>query len=300
MISVGNLCVGGSGKTPVVAHIAHLLLERGERPAVLSRGYKRARPVRGVTVVSDRSHVMADIGSAGDEPLMLARALPGVAVLVGPDRYRSGRLAEDQLGVTVHVLDDGFQHVMLQRDVDLLLLDASDLTDRVLPAGRLREPLRNAAAADAVLMTGGDLASADAVARRLGIADAFLVTRTIHQPRPLASHTVVVDRTAGVLACAGIAQPQRFFDDLSSSGWRLVETLRFVDHHPYRQSDVARIVARARASGASLVLTTEKDAVRLEGLDLAGIAFAAVPLTSTIEPSDRFSDWLMARVRRPR
>ena len=151
VISVGNLRVGGSGKTPTVAHLARLLLTAGERPSILSRGYARRIPADGVTVVSDGDRILSDVDHAGDEPLMLARMLPGVPVLVGPDRYLSGRFGEERLGVTVHLLDDGFQHVALFRDVDLLLVDADDLTDAVLPAGRLREPLSVARAADAVL-----------------------------------------------------------------------------------------------------------------------------------------------------
>ena len=122
VVSVGNLRVGGSGKTPIVAHIARLLLERGERPAILTRGYARRCRPDGVTVVSDGTTILAGIESAGDEPLMLARALPGVPVLVGANRYLSGRLAEERFGATVHLLDDGFQHLELARDVDLLLV----------------------------------------------------------------------------------------------------------------------------------------------------------------------------------
>jgi tetraacyldisaccharide 4'-kinase len=120
VISVGNLRVGGTGKTPVVAHLARLLLEHGERPAILTRGYGRIRPSDAVTIVSDETTVLAELADAGDEPLMLARALAGVPVLVGANRYRCGRVAERQFGVTVHLLDDGFQHVTLDRDVDLM------------------------------------------------------------------------------------------------------------------------------------------------------------------------------------
>ncbi len=140
VISVGNLSIGGSGKTPVVAYIARLLVDCGERPAILTRGYGRRQSGERVTVVSDGTAIRAGVYSSGDEPLMLARALPGVAVVVSASRYRAGRLAEDQLGATVHVLDDGFQHVQIERDVDLLLVSEDDLRDRPLPGGRLREP----------------------------------------------------------------------------------------------------------------------------------------------------------------
>lgn len=123
VVSVGNLSVGGSGKTPLVAYIARLLEDAGERPAILSRGYARTRPEDGVTVVSDGIRLRADIERAGDEPLMLSRALPRVPVLVSADCYLAGRLAELRLGATVHLLDDGFQHMVLARTVNLLVLD---------------------------------------------------------------------------------------------------------------------------------------------------------------------------------
>ena len=119
VVSVGNLRVGGTGKTPAVAAIAQLLLDLGERPAILSRGYARQQPSGGVTIVSDGSQVLADVAHAGDEPLLLARTLPRVPVLVCSDRHRAGRVAETDLAATIHLLDDGFQHVQLWRDVDL-------------------------------------------------------------------------------------------------------------------------------------------------------------------------------------
>src|SRR5262249_36475033 len=137
VISVGNLRVGGTGKTPVAAVVAQALLAAGERPAILTRGYARRAPADGVTVVSDGRTILTGVDAAGDEPLMLARALPDAMVLVGANRYLSGRLAEERLGATVHVLDDGFQHLELARDVDLLVVSEDDLNDQPLPFGRL-------------------------------------------------------------------------------------------------------------------------------------------------------------------
>jgi tetraacyldisaccharide 4'-kinase len=290
VISVGNLTVGGSGKTPVVEAIARLLVSEGERPAILTRGYARPRPRRGVTVVSDRSRVLASYEDSGDEPLMLARALPGVAVLVGADRAESGRYAEAQLAATVHILDDGFQHVTLERDVDLLLADAEVLDERVLPAGRLREPIAAAECADAVL-AGHNATAAEELAGKLGVNTTFLVTRTLGDPPG-------IGKDQQVFAVAGIARPERFFGDLRAAGWRVAGTLSFADHHRYTSGDVDRIRRGALAAGAPTVLTTAKDAVRLEGL--AAAAFAAVPLTARIEPADRFREWLMEQLRRAR
>lgn len=298
VVSVGNLRAGGSGKTPVVEHLARLLLARGERPAILTRGYRRAAALDGVTIVSDGLRVLAGVDSAGDEPLMLAHALPGVPVLVGADRYLSGRLAEQRLGATIHLLDDGFQHLALARDLDLLLVSEDDLADRVLPAGRLREPLEAAAVADALLVTDASPESAERLKRELGIGTAFHVRRELGTPRwvgpgePLAAH--VGD---AVLAVAAVARPERFFKDLTTVGWHVVGTMVFPDHHPYTDADVERIARAARDRSAGLVLTTQKDGVRLAVRDLKGLRVAAVPLTVTIEPPD-FADWLIGRLQR--
>jgi tetraacyldisaccharide 4'-kinase len=288
VISVGNLTVGGSGKTPVVEALARLLVGAGERPAILTRGYARPRPRSGVTVVSDPSQVIATYADAGDEPLMLARALPGVPVLVGADRGASGRYAEGQFDTTVHILDDGFQHLRLDRDLDLLLVDASVLDERVLPAGRLREPIAAARCADAVLVvegrptpapTGGQQrvnATPDDLARTLGEKD-----------RP-------------VFAVAGVARPDRFFSDLRGAGWQVAGTIAFRDHHRFTAGDIDRIRAGAKSAGAEIVLTTAKDAIRLEHLEHDRIRFAAVPLGVRIEPAETFREWLIAALRQVR
>jgi tetraacyldisaccharide 4'-kinase len=301
VISVGNLSVGGAGKTPLVASIARLLVERGERPAILSRGYGRRTPQDGVTVVSDGAAILAGVESAGDEPLMLARALPGVPVLVGADRYLSGRLAEEALGARVHLLDDGFQHVQLWRDVDLLAASEDDLRDTPLPGGRLREALPAAADADAALIDAGYGAEAERIGRALRLLTVFRVVRTLGPPRMIATgDTVVVPADEPVFAVAGIARPERFFADLASAGWRVTGTIRFRDHHMFTDRDVARVAAAAQAAGATLVMTTEKDAVRLARLTFGNLPAAAVPLIATIEPAAAFADWLLDRIQAAR
>ena len=299
VISVGNLAVGGSGKTPIVAALAEWLRDRGEYPAILSRGYARARPEDGVVVVRTREAVHATLDEAGDEPLMLARRLDGVAVVVATDRHLAGCLAESRLGCTVHILDDGFQHFRVARDVNLLVVSAADLKrERVLPAGRLREPLDAAAAADALLLTEGSLDEVGVVADLLAVDRRFLVRRALRVPR-------MVDpwgtpprqpRSAPVLATAGIARPERFFEDLRAADWHVAGTLAFRDHHRYTRGDAEKVAARATALGATLVLTTEKDLVRW--LPLAPLPFplAWVPLEASIEPFDQFAGWLLERL----
>jgi len=299
VISVGNLGVGGSGKTPLVEHIARLLVSVGERPSILTRGYGRRRSTPGATVVSDGSRLLACVDESGDEPLMLARALQneGVVVVVGADRYVSGLLAENRLGATVHILDDGFQHFSLARTVDLLATSEHDLVDRPLPAGRLRETLTSAQAADAALVDAGYLPAAERVGRALGITTVFRVTRTLEPPRMVRTgETVVVPAGSRVFALAGIARPERFFSDLTASGWQIVGSLAFRDHHPFTRADVSRIEREARKSAASIVLTTAKDATRLASVDLRDLPVALVPLTATIEPSADFLAWLRGRL----
>lgn len=299
VISVGNLRVGGSGKTPIVGYIARLLVEQGERPAVLTRGYARRIASPGVTVVSDGQRILADLDSAGDEPLLLARALPTVPVLVGADRYLSGRLAETRFGVTVHILDDGFQHLELARGTDLLLVGEDDLTDQPLPAGRLRESIAAAASADAALVLAGYPSAAERIGRAFGVSRVFRVTRTLGAPRMIAGarDSVVVPSGSRVFVVAGIARPERFFSDVVSVGWDIAGTMTFRDHHRFTRRDMDRIAAAAKSAAAAIVLTTDKDAVRLAPHVHGDLPVAAVPLHVGVEPTDGFRDWLMARLR---
>jgi tetraacyldisaccharide 4'-kinase len=299
VVSVGNLAVGGSGKTPLVEYIARLLAAAGERPAILTRGYGRRHAGPGATVVSDGSRVLACVDESGDEPLMLARALQkdGVVVVVGADRYVSGMVAENRLGATVHILDDGFQHFSLARDVDLIATSEDDLADMPLPAGRLRETLASASTADAALVDAGYLPAAERVGRALGITTVFRVTRAQEPPRMVRTgETVVVPAGSRVFAVAGIARPARFFSDLAASGWDVVGSLAFRDHHRFSRSDLIRIEREARKSAAAIILTTAKDAVRLPPDHLHDLPVALVPLTASIEPAADFAAWLRGRL----
>ena len=243
---------------------------------------------------------MAGLDAAGDEPLMLALALPAVPIIVGPSRYVSGRLAEERFGVTVHLLDDGFQHVQLERDVDLLVTDEHDVSDVPVPFGRLRERVTAASAADAALVHGPDEGSAERVAQALGLSRFFLLERALGVPRMIAPHDdTAVPPRANVLALAGIARPERFFEDLRSAGWHVVATMRFRDHHRFTAADVERITAATRSANA-MVITTEKDAVRLAAQSLGGLTVAAMPLTVKVEPAAGFASWLRDRLDRAR
>lgn len=298
VVSIGNLAVGGSGKTPLTMHVARLLAAAGERPAILSRGYARTDPDTGVTVVSDGARLRADLARAGDEPLLLARQLRGIPVLVCPDRYLAGRLAERHLGATVHVLDDGFQHLTLWREVDLLIVDREDLArPRTLPGGRLREPVSAARAAHALLVAGEGEQDPAAIAARLGAGAGFTLVReveppveeTLQGPRP-------IEPGLSALAVCGIARPDRFFAESAGAGLEIAGTMAFPDHHPYTAADVARIAAELGTRGAGMVLTTAKDHVRLLPLRPLPFRVAVRPMSVRVEPAEAFEAWLAERL----
>ncbi len=302
VVSVGALAVGGSGKTPVASHVAMILKEMGERPSILSRGYGREQRLDGVVVVSDAQGVRSGLAEAGDEPMMLARALTDIRVLVSEDRYLAGRLAETKLEASVHVLDDGYQHFCLHRDVDLLLLSERDVTDaRTLPGGHLREPLETACHADALIIETADLDQARHFADRFNVEMAFHFMRVLK--RPLDAETkeeVAIDLDAPVLAVAGIAQPEVFFAGLGQKGYRVTETLTFPDHHRLTTRDISQIDRLANVHNVEYVVTTEKDLVRFLPHAPFDFRLAAIPLAVSIEPARLFRIWLGDRVQEVR
>jgi tetraacyldisaccharide 4'-kinase len=300
VVSVGNLVVGGSGKTPVVVMLGDLLLRAGYAPAVISRGYKRRATKPAVTVVSNRESVIAGVDASGDEPQLLARRLPGVTVVVGVDRYDAGVVARDQLGADVLILDDGFQHLALARTVDLLLLSAADLSESMLPAGRLREPLDAARRADALLVPKGE-ADPFELARRVGVDGAFEVRMT-HEPlrhvRPFGAP--VLRPPQRVVAVAGIARPERFVDTLRQLEFVVARQLTFRDHHWFSSADLQRMHDAVRDTGAEAIVTTEKDAVRLEAVNQTGVPVLFLPVNVRVEPADIFASWLLGRIGPPK
>ena len=299
-VSVGNLAFGGRGKTPTVALVAQILRDAGERVAILSRGYGRRVVEDGVTVVSDGVHLLADLDRAGDEPLMLARALPGVAVLVCDQRAVAGALAQHALGCTAVVLDDGFQHRQMRRDLDLVLVTPDDLTGRRAPLGRLREGPGALARADAVVVEGegeGEGAEkpsggffAEKASRRL--FRLFRLHRHTHAPPGLAAG-------ARVFVLAGVAGPARILRAAADAGLHVAGHWTPGDHHRYTRADLARVAREAAAAGAAAVVTTAKDAERLRPFRPLPFDVHVLDHSVTIESSGdgpAFAPWLLERV----
>lgn len=291
VISIGNIAVGGRAKTPLAGYVAARLRDMGERPAILSRGYGRRDAADGVVVVRDASGIRADLDRAGDEPLMLARQLEGVAVLVCPDRHLAGRLAERHFDCTVHVLDDGFQHFLLRRDADIVVVAREDVAGgRPVPAGRLREPIDVLDAADAIVSLG------DAEVPVTG-PPRWRARRVLQPVRLAEPGSEVLTPDAGpVVAIAGIADPGKFFADLRSAGWTIAREMRFRDHHRYSPRDTSAIWDTVRESGARVVLTTEKDLVRLLPFRPFAVPVGFAPLALHIEAAQTFDRWLRERV----
>ena len=281
VVSVGNLTVGGTGKTPVTAWLARELIAAGRAPAILSRGYRGERPAGStpetVLLVSDGVKIHLGPRWAGDEPYWLAWKLSGVPVLCHPDRHRAGRWAERNLAAVVFLLDDGFQHLALHRDFNLLLLDGEAPlgNGRTLPAGPLRESPRAMARADAILLTRCPAHQADGaraeLARWAGAIPVFsseFVPDRLLRVDGTGAGSLEAFRGRRVVACAGIARPEQFFRMLEAAGLDVAAAIPLADHQAYGPAEAARLSAACRTSGAGLVVTTEKDLVKMQALAL--------------------------------
>ncbi len=275
VVSVGNLSVGGSGKTPFVLLLGELLKARGVKFDILSRGY--GRKTRGVALV-DAGGTPAEFG---DEPLLLARRL-NVPVVVGEDRYAAGLVAEEKFGPQLHLLDDGFQHRALARDFDIVLVTPEEARDRLLPAGRLREPLTALRRADAIVLISG--ASPDSFP-----LDGKLVWR--------ARRGIVPDRVPSrPVAFCGIARPQNFVLQLRAAGIELAAEAFYRDHHAYMKQDIKDLLNLRRQSEAGGFVTTEKDAINLAGYLTALDPLAVVPVTMELVDAARAVETLLNRI----
>jgi tetraacyldisaccharide 4'-kinase len=287
VVSIGNLSTGGSGKTPLAITLARLLSSKGFHVDVLSRGYGRnsSSPAR---VRSEGS-----VNDFGDEPILIARNT-GVPVYVASERYKAGLLAEAEASSAgfedhcVHLLDDGFQHRQLARDVDILLLNRADWADHLLPSGNLRESLRAFHRATVLGIPAEEKDLAQELKNGGWEEPIWYLYRRMEVPSVAGS----------VAAFCGIARPEQFFTGLKAAGVSVAAQIAFPDHHRYAISDVERLVNAARTAGAAALITTEKDFVRLG--DLAAKFDPSVPLkTATlhveIENHATVLDWLIGR-----
>ncbi|MFQ5532292.1 MAG: tetraacyldisaccharide 4'-kinase [Candidatus Methylomirabilales bacterium] len=271
VISIGNLIAGGTGKTPFVIFLVQKLQDRGLRPAVVLRGY-RGRREGATVVVSDGDTIQLGYPEVGDEALLLAQKLKGVPILMAADRVRGCQAAIRTFRPEVIILDDGFQHLRLERDLDILLLDRENPFGYgyLLPRGFLREPVRALTRADLLVMTG-----VDSTGEALEVPDLVSAAPLLHAAY---TPTVLTDVRTGetlawedlhakeFVAFSGIANPLNFERTLQSLGISPKDHLIFPDHHPYHAADLTEISRRMRNAGATVALTTEKDAVRLERL----------------------------------
>ncbi len=340
VVGVGNLTVGGTGKTPLVALAAEILADAGEKVCVISRGYKRENPKTQI-IVSDGERILtANARQAGDEPLELARKLLGKAVVISDaNRVRAAKRARETLGATAFVLDDAFQHLRARRNANIAVIDATNPfgNRKLLPFGSLREPLDGLKRADAVVITRSDLVETTEIIESLraeirkynSACPIFVSTNRISnlieaakffernnftanykssvQEREITEQikincaksenlkTVAENPKSKFLAFCGLGNPQGFFEHLRAENFDLAATETFPDHYFYRQSDVEKLEETARKTGANALLTTAKDAVKLNDVKFGVPCFVAESETVFAGEND-FRGWLLAKL----
>lgn len=291
IISVGNLTVGGTGKTPVVEFLTKTLLKRGRKVAILSRGYRsKSKPLsekirQKLTgkedlprVVSDGENLLLDSALAGDEPYMLAKNLPGAFMLVDKNRVKSAKYATRKQGADILILDDGFQYLRLRPSYNICLVDATNPfhNHHVLPRGLLREPVKNIKRANLIFITKANQRSGGLHHLKRFINKHNRHAKIIecaHKPVNLVNvytgETKSLDFLKGlkIAALSGIAQPKGFENSLVDLGSEMLHVERFADHHRFRMKEIVNCFKASEAAGADAVITTEKDAVRMPEVD---------------------------------
>jgi tetraacyldisaccharide 4'-kinase len=312
VISVGNVTVGGTGKTPIVETFARSLQKKGRKVAILSRGYKsRKTPLwekilkkeeRLPRVVSDGERLLLNSDLAGDEPYMLASNLPEVAVLVDKDRVKSGKYAIRKLGCDTLVLDDGFQYLGLQHRMDIVLVDYTNPFGygNVLPRGLLREPMRNLKRAGFVFITKCPPEGAPELKAKLREFNPHAeISECSHKSKYLKNlytrEQLDLDSIRGrkVATISGIAVPEGYENGVRKLGTEIVYSARYADHHRYTQQEIIETINHAVSAGAEIIVTTEKDAVRfplIERCDLP-ILYLRVEI-EMLSGSEAFNDWI--------
>lgn len=303
VISIGNLMLGGTGKSPTVAHLVRLLVQHGYRPAIISRGYHGTAKDK-VNVVSDGESIMLSPEAAGDEPFMLAEALPKVPVLTGRRRFYPCHYAVSELNVDILILDDGFQHLGVKRDIDIVLFDGTALAgnSRIFPGGPLREPVSALKRCHAFLITGTTESNKKRVERFSDLLRHRFSGKTVYksstsQLRLISPQGEVVTEVPAnhFFAFCGIANPARFKDSLTDLGVAVSGFHFFKDHVSYNQKTFADLTDKARQANAELLVTTEKDYVKLQHLTV-DLPLYRLQVQHQVEPA--FDQYILDTLRR--
>lgn len=307
VISVGNLTLGGTGKTPFVILLAGMIRDKGYRTAVLSRGYK-GEYTGPYGVVSDGEKTLLDAVQAGDEPYLLAQKLKGVPIVVGKKRWVSGRFVLDRFKPQVVILDDGFQHLALKRDIDILLLDSLHPfgNGKLFPRGELREPLTQMGRADVLILTKGgeDDTIINLRKRFMNLPEGVPLFRVHYQPQEVRvwgeekGRTSLILKGRKVLAFAGLARPSSFEKTLSGLGAKVLKFEVFPDHYPYSPADLERLSREALRSGAEAIITTEKDLARMSFFPRHSIPLWTLAVSHEFRGNDGslFAEFLFRRL----
>ena len=299
VICVGNLTMGGSGKTPVVMYLADLLQKNGFNPAIVSRGFK-GKASDETNIVSDGAAVLLSASDAGDEPYLMAASLPGIPVLTGKKRFFPCRYIEKNYPSDVILLDDGFQHLKLQREINLVLFNCSSLTKNynTFPGGILREPFSALSDSDAIVYTNYEDSSATIVKEFSQFLSKYLTHKRFFTLQFTPSHLVDSDGRqlpldylrdhTNISAFCGIASPYRFMSTLQRIGLNIVFFKNFSDHHTYSAEDINSIVDAAKKRQSSILLTTEKDLVKIKAGKIPFPLFAVSMKLKTPQEFDSF------------
>ena len=306
MVSIGNITMGGTGKTPFTIYLARLLSDYGIRCAILSRGYRRRGGGAEPLVLTDGDNLRLTVDMAGDEPFLLAQRLPKIPIVLSRDRGEGGKLIEKLFNPEVIILDDGFQQKKLRKDLDLLLIDGRNPFGNgwLTPAGALREPVSAIRRADGIIITRGEERQLPSVKER--IAPFKRKETPIFRGRIKVEGVFPLGEKRGiplqdikglpVIAFSGIGNPASFEETASSLGLRLISHRRFRDHHWYRRSDISSLIAEAEKRGAKALLTTEKDAVKLRETAPSNFPIFYLKIGMEIIDEEEFLFFLLSRL----
>ncbi len=306
VLSVGNLTVGGTGKTPATYMLARWASEEGHRVTILSRGYGRGNQNKTLEV-SDGKEILAGPEKTGDEPFLLAKNLPGIPVIVSKKRYEAGLLAHNKYDCDFYILDDGFQHIALERNLDLVLMDASNPfgNERLLPYGPLREPIEHLNRADAFILTrfSGESSDRKSMAKLKERFPGKPVFWSDHIPErvvlPIKNEAYDADFLEGkrVVAFAGIAKPEKFKETIINLGAEPVFFKGFGDHYDFQTFDILKLIAQKESLKADFILTTEKDWVRMTDAlsEYPDLAYLTIKMAMFYE-EDKFFQWIREKI----